>query len=141
MTAYMRLLVENDTEEYPRHVVKALLEMVIMTRLRFNGPANLAASPRGDHRLVEWQNVPNNFLDGIDDPELKIVVEEAKTLILEKGMKELSPEDLRGRLEQIDHSYIRAKPMRKSDQKQAGSREPKDGSFVVIHGFNGSGPQ
>jgi hypothetical protein len=138
LTSYMKRLYVLGTEDYPRQLVRGLLETVVFTDLYYNRNLNLAA---GEGRpLIDWQAVPMSVKEGLETHKNKILDlrEEAKNLILKAGIVALSPDELTGQLELIDPDYLRAHGESSALQKNAGRRSSRDGSQRKLGGFNAS---
>lgn len=136
MTRAMHRLADAQTEDYPRHVVKGLLELVTFADLYYNHDLNVTAG--NGRALIDWQSVPLDVKNGLESRKADFVAlkTEAKRLILSRGLDALAPEELEGAMERIDPSYARAKRVRDESQRIAQSLPARPGSHHRRKGFD-----
>lgn len=138
LTTYMRSLKATDTEDYPRQLVRGLLETVVMVDLYYNRNLNRAADVSHGRALIDWQAVPLSLKDGLESRKDEVVLlrNEAKDLILTAGIGTLSPDELTGQLDLIDPDYLRASREFEANQILAANRSPRSGAHRKLRGFD-----
>ncbi len=134
-------LIANNTEEYPRHVVKALVETITFADLYYNDGLNHIAG--NGKALIDWQTVPMALKKGLDSAkdEFMTLKADAKEHILAHGLTALSHADVGGAFATIDPDYERAKLLQDAQQTQGKARRARSGSYHVTAGFNASQPR
>lgn len=129
LTREMRMFVDAGAENYPRHLVKGLMEMIVMADMYYNDNVNRLANIKNDEKspLVDWQSVPQEFKAALEDQKEDFLVlkREAKAMILAHGMNALSHDDVSGTVEKIDRDYLDAKNRQDVEESLATSRTPK----------------
>lgn len=143
LSGEMKRHVEAGSENYPRHVVKGLMEMTVMAYVYYNMDKNKAANPKGREGLIDFQKVPLSFKAGLEDNKAEFIdlMREAKDMILHHGMEALSEDDVSGAVEQVDRDYLAAKQRQDADQSIVHSRDAKDRRYVRRSGVAGTSPR
>lgn len=143
MSVLFEKMVRADAEEYPRHLVKGLIEAITFADLYYNDGLNHAAAGKGGHGLIDWQSVPSALKNGLESSreEFLTLKSNTKALILAHGLHALTPSDVGGAFAQIDPEYERAKFLQDAQQNEGKSRRKGRGSFQVLEGFNAARPR
>lgn len=133
----MKKHVEAGSENYPRHVVKGLMEMSVIDSLYYNMDKNKLASADGKEGLIDFQQVPLSFKAGMEEKKQEMIsaLQEAKNMVLNHGMEALSYDDVSGTVERIDRDYLAAKERQDAAQKFAHGRSHKDRSYTKKTGM------
>lgn len=136
MHDYMQRLVDNETEEYPRHVVKGMLELIIFADCYYNAEMNAIAG-------IDWQSVPGSLKKGLEDNKDEFIElkKNAKEMILKHGLSSLTQEELEGDIAEIDRDYSVAKKRFDAEQGLAKTRSPRPSSYHKIYGRNAATPR
>ncbi len=142
MSARMDRLVASGCEEYPRHLVKGLIECITFADLYYNDGLNHAAGKNG-HGLIDWQSVPMGLKRGLDDMRDSFIPlkKHAKAQILAHGLNALSHDDVGGALALIDPDYERAKLLQGARQNKAKSKKPRGSGYQIDGGYNAARPR
>ncbi len=139
LTGYVGRLARENAEDYPRQAVRGLLETIAIIDLYYNHRANEAAQG-GKGRLVDWQAVPLSAKQGLEAEKERVLElrHVARELILHHALTALSPDDLRGQLEEIDPAYRRAWHALNAAQAERRAPSAKSSSFQTLKGFDAS---
>lgn len=142
LSAQFDRLVASGCEEYPRHLVKALVECITFADVYYNDALNHAAGKDG-HPLVDWQSVPMAFKRGLDDMREAFIPlkKHAKALIIAHGLNALSHADVGGQLALVDPDYERAKLLQGARQNKAKSQKPRTSGYQIDGGYNAARPR
>lgn len=135
-------MIEGDMEDYPRHVVKGLIECIAFADLYYNSDLNHAAAGKGADVLIDWQSVPMSLIKGMGSrrQEFNEIKETARQNIRAHGLNAVSYQDLAD-LAKIDPGYDSAKKEHDEDQRRAKARAPRRTGYRVMHGVNASRPR
>ena len=137
LSDYMEALVDVETENMPRALVKALVETGCLMRCYYSEEANSRLGGEG-HGLIDWQSVPMAAKKALDSDKEAVtgLLAKAKEMVLAHGLDALSLDDVSGDVERIDPDYKLARENLDADQRILKSRKARPSSYQKLKGFN-----
>lgn len=134
--AYIATLQQRGTQEFPPQLMRCALEIVVMLDMYYARDVNRAAHEDGKEGLVQWQSVPLSLTAGLESQKTSILElkSQVKDFLLSYGVQFLEHNDLKGQLEKIDSSYLRAKSALEAREDVMRARDPQNISQQKIPG-------
>lgn len=143
LSALFDRMIASGAEDYPRHLVKALIESITFADLYYNDALNHAAAGKDKKALIDWQSVPSSFKKGFEESREEFLALKAhtKAQILSHGLGAISQADVGGAFAMIDPDYERAKFLQEAQQAEGKTRRRRESSYQVERGHNAAIPR